>query len=236
MEKTKKAKVLAEIGDIQSYVRLVLDNAKDGTFVYRGHASKDWPLKSSIGRNDNYSIELEKEVFFRFKMNYYSYTTERPKSDMDLLFLGQHYGLPTRLLDFTYNPMIALYFACEKAKEREQETDGRVYVWKMGKKLLMDADSNTQMPHSIDEVLGIHSARFVVPNYTDARYKNQKALFLLSDKPTSPFDFVTESYIIKKENKEQILRDLANLGYDKTLVYPLLDSLCADIKKELGLK
>lgn len=232
MEKTKKAKVLAEIGDIQSYVKLVLENARKGKYVYRGHASYKWPLKSSIGRNKNYTKDLEKEVFLRFKQNYYSYTIERPESDMDLLFLGQHYGLPTRLLDFTFNPMIALYFACEG----EEKLDGRVYVKSMEKMLLMDADSNTQMPHSIEEVLSIQNARFVVPNYTDARYKNQKALFLLSDKPTSPFDFVTDSYIIKKENKEQILCDLANLGYDKTLVYPLLDSLCADIKKELGLK
>ena len=102
--------------------------------------------------------------------------------------------------------------------------------------LLMDADTNPNMPRTIDDVLTIDSARFVVPNYTDARYKNQKALFLLSDKPKSPFTFVTDSYVIKKESKEQILRDLANLGYDKTLVYPLLDSLCADIKREFGLK
>ena len=78
-------------------------------------------------------------------------------------------------------------------------------------------------------------AMFIVPNYTDARYKNQKALFLLSDSPNKKFTFITDSYIIKHECKEQILRDLANLGYDKTLVYPLLDSLCADIRKMYGL-
>ena len=231
MEKTKRERIMAEIGDIQSYVNLVLENARNGTFVYRGHASKEWSLKPSIGRNDKYDVILEKEVFLRFKQNYYSYTTERPHSDMDLLFLGQHYGLPTRLLDFTYNPMIALYFACES----ELEMDGRVYVKSMEKLLLMDSDSNSTMPHSIDEVLAIKGSRFIVPNYTDARYKNQKALFLLSDKPNKKFTFVTDSYIIKKESKEQILRDLANLGYDRTLVYPLLDSLCADIKKEHGL-
>ena len=236
MVNEKKETVLAEINDIQSYIKMVLENARTGKFIYRGHASKTWALKSSIGRNDNYSDVLEKEIFLQFKRNYYSYTTERPESDIDLLFLAQHYGLPTRLLDFTFNPMIALYFACEKAEENGQEMDGRVYVKNMNDSTLKDADTNTKMPHSIDEVLNIKAARFIVPNYTDARYKNQKALFLLSDIPASPFDFITDSYIIKNECKEQILRDLANLGYDKTLVYPLLDSLCADIKKEHRLK
>lgn len=229
----QEERVLAEICDIQSYIKLVLENAaKGGTYVYRGHASKEWPLKSSIGRAEGYCPELEREVFLQFKQNYYSYTTERPENDIDLLFLAQHYGLPTRLLDFTYNPMIALYFACES----EHGSDGRVYVWSLDNMPLMDADSNSKMPHSLEEVLKIKGARFVVPNYTDARYKNQKALFLLSDKPNQKFTFITDSYIIKKEFKEQILGDLANLGYDKTLVYPLLDSLCADIKKRHGLK
>ena len=228
----KNEKVLAEIGDIQSYVKSVLEKSGSKEFVYRGHASEDWELKPSIGRIDGYSLKIEKEMFLRFKRNYYSYTNERPESDMDLLFLAQHYGLPTRLLDFTFNPMIALYFACES----ELEKDGKVYVHSMDKMLLMDADSNPEMPHAIDNVFSKKGARFVVPNYTDARYKNQKALFLLSDKPNQKFTFITESYIIKKEGKEQILRDLAKLGYDKTLVYPLLDSLCEDIKKMYKIK
>lgn len=202
----KKEKALAEIGDIQSYVKFVLEKSGSKEFVYRGHASEDWELKPSIGRIDGYSPYKEKEMFVRFKRNYYSYTIERPESDMDLLFLAQHFGLPTRLLDFTYNPMIALYFACES----EPEMDGRVYVHSIEKMVLLDADSNLKMPRSIDEVFkNIEGARFVIPNYTDARYKNQKALFLLSDKPYKKITFITDSYIIKRECKQQILRDLA---------------------------
>lgn len=228
----QKKRVLAEIKDIQSYMNLVLDNAKKETCIYRGHASKDWLLKSSIGRSEKYNKELEKDVFLQFKMNYYSYTRERPSSDMDLLFLAQHYGLPTRLLDFTYNPMIALYFACEN----EPEKDGQIYVKGMGGLFLLDAESNEKMPQSIDELLSIKKAFFIVPNYTDTRYKNQKALFFMSDHPEKEVTIITDSYIVKREYKEQILHDLAILGYDRTLVYPLLDSLCSDIKKRNGLK
>lgn len=235
-QSSQEERELTVISDIQSYIKLVLENAINGNFVYRGHASKEWTLKSSIGRNDNYSKDLEKEIFLQFKKNFYSYTTERPKSDMDLLFLAQHYGLPTRLLDFTFNPMIALYFACEKVKEKEKEMDGRVYFWNINNQTLKDADLCSKAPHSIDEVFSIKRASFVVPNYTDARYKNQKALFLLSDQPEKEFTFISDSYIVKKEYKEQMRHDLAILGYDKTLVYPLLDSLCYDIKERNGLK
>lgn len=44
MEKRKEERVLAEISDIQSYVKMVLENARKGKYVYRGHASKRWPL------------------------------------------------------------------------------------------------------------------------------------------------------------------------------------------------
>ena len=82
--------------------------------------------------------------------------------------------------------------------------------------------------------MSVKSSLFVVPAYTDVRYKNQKALFLLSDKPNKKFTFAQKAFIIKKKCKNQIIRDLATLGYDKTFVYPMLDSLCYDIKKING--
>ena len=54
----KNEKVLAEIGDIQSYVKSVLEKSGSKEFVYRGHASEDWELKPSIGRIDGYSLKI----------------------------------------------------------------------------------------------------------------------------------------------------------------------------------
>lgn len=219
------------IESVQSYVKLILDNsAKENNLIYRGHSSTEFELKPSIGRC-NYSKSLEKEIFLKFKQQYYSYTSERPQNDMDLLFLAQHYGLPTRLLDWTYNPMIALYFA----SENHDDEDGCILSVNLHKAILFDGESNQAAPKTIDEIISIENPVYIIPNYTDARYKNQKALFLLCSMPDKKFTFATPRFVVKKEYKPQIRQDLAMLGYDKTLVYPMLDSLCFDIKSRFHL-
>lgn len=220
------------IDSVGKYVEHVLDNQRtQSDMIYRGHASVDWDLKPGIGRN-NYSRELEQKVFEQFKMKYYSYTSERPLTDMDVMFLAQHYGLPTRLLDWSYNPMIALYFACES----HPEVDGCIYTVSLREFLVVDSESDMNAPRTMKDIMSMKKPMYVVPNYTDERYKNQSALFLLCNKPEKKFTSVPLTYVIKKEAKEQIIKDLALLGYDRTLVFPMLDSLCKDIKKRLGLE
>lgn len=220
------------IDSVQEYIKIVLEmkKQKDGDLIFRGHASKDYELKPSIGRKD-YSEEKEMKVFMDFKKQYFSYTSERPETDMDILFLAQHYGLPTRLLDWSYNPMIALYFACES----HDEVDGAIYSLSLSEYKLADSEDYSQAPQTMSEIMKMENNMYVVPKYTDARYKNQKALFLLCNKPYKKFTFAKPTFIVKKDYKKIILHDLAILGYDKTLIYPLLDSLCQDIKFKNGL-
>lgn len=143
---------------------------------------------------------------------------------MDVLFLAQHYGLPTRLLDWTYNPLIALYFACETDKD-----DGCVFYVKMPNDLRSHKQNynGQKMPETIDEIIEHKQNVFITPESVDIRIQNQQGLFLLCNPEE---DIRGESIIIAKSEKKKILKSLALCGFDEQFIYPSLDSLSRSIK------
>jgi FRG domain protein len=91
-------------------------NKADGTETfYRGHADKDWVLLPSIFRTPN-GIANE-HLLFRDMVAHEPQSFLECESALDYLVQMQHYGLPTRLLDVTTNPLVALYFACEEVQD-----------------------------------------------------------------------------------------------------------------------
>ncbi|HZW12201.1 MAG TPA: FRG domain-containing protein [Noviherbaspirillum sp.] len=96
-------------------------NVLPNHFVFRGQSDASWGLRSSLERVlgtqwsserartfETYSLDI-----FRSKYHIYSGNEHTPKSKLSWLSVMQHYGLPTRLIDFTTSPYIALYFALE---------------------------------------------------------------------------------------------------------------------------
>ncbi|MEW6576193.1 MAG: FRG domain-containing protein [Pseudomonadota bacterium] len=96
------------------------------TLAYRGHGDAKWAVKPSIQRQDpdvsEYEAEMIRELISLFPNEFIN-----DVSMFDRLVRLQHYGLPTRLLDVTKNPLVALFFAV--AENEHLDTDGAVLIF-----------------------------------------------------------------------------------------------------------
>lgn len=101
-------------------------------YWFRGQANEKWPLIPKLFRMFDKSDEenilaAERDMVRDFRLMSYSIRDGRETPE-DLYFLEQHYGMPTRLLDWTTNPLVALFFACQDALCEGREIDGKLFM------------------------------------------------------------------------------------------------------------
>lgn len=106
---------------------------KEGLWIFRGERKGKWCLKTSFERAcEKFIVPAEKRVRveqnmvreFQRRLHHYTANVPRKESNDEWMALMQHYGAPTRLLDFTYSPYVAAYFAFEAA-----DSNCTVGVW-----------------------------------------------------------------------------------------------------------
>lgn len=103
------------------YNALLNVDSNNQVLLYRGQANKEYNLTPSIFRNNmlRHESKMINELLMQAPEEFININNPFEK-----LIKMQHYGLPTRLLDVTMNPLVALYFACEK----DFESDGEVLI------------------------------------------------------------------------------------------------------------
>src|SRR6266700_2414899 len=103
---------------------------------FRGQRSAKWELRPRIYREE-YKLALESEIRLEFEGNGLQLaTTNLNPTKWEWYFLMQHYGAPTRLLDWTGNPLAALYFAITDERENFKTDEAAVWVldpWRWNK-------------------------------------------------------------------------------------------------------
>lgn len=112
---------IKEVTDWETLASLA-DIYKTSNWIFRGVEDEAYELTPKIGRPDTsrdiitgdggYSADFETRCLERFKREARPHIAIEPsESELDWLSIAQHYGLPTRLLDWTESPLIAAYFA-----------------------------------------------------------------------------------------------------------------------------
>ena len=169
---------------------------RSSSYVFRGLSKRDYDLLPSIFRvradGLGFDPKDEKIIFRVIKTEGMMFLERGDLSDIDLLALAQHFGSPTRLLDWTTNPLVALYFATFSGLQIDETVDGIVSVFKTrnsdfireGYELHAKDDRGSFFPAKLFQDAKV---RFIFPKFIDQRIINQKGLFSVQDDPTSTF-------------------------------------------------
>jgi len=145
---------LASLEKALEELRLAFDGE---AMWWRGHADAvNWILRPSVFRKRlNGQPYNENALINNFQMRAYGRLGHRPRpcSDLEWLFLAQHYGLPTRLLDWTESPLVALYFAVSEEYCQGELAGCNACLWAVAPRKLNKANSNRSDPANAQDGL-----------------------------------------------------------------------------------
>ncbi len=217
---------------------------------FRGQAVMGWALKPSIGRtiqegglydpkkgsNDLY--QTESFLLQRFKRDGYPFV-QRMLTDWEAIMLSQHHKLPTRLLDWTSNPLVALFFAAEEEKYRD--ADGAVFMYRprnIWKHHISTFEGQNPKKPNVPKPLNVRGIKIAFPMLLVDRLITQSGGFTIQDplkclmkRDKEEFDdksldiFEIRKWIIPNERKVNILDELHRVSINRRTLFPGLDGV-----------
>lgn len=235
------------------------------SYLYRGLPNVEYHLQTSLQRNCKKKQEkVEKSILRNFTKYAAIEDPELQKSVWRQMMIGQHHGLPTRLLDWTYSPLIGLHFATsgEDLKSMDQQD---CVLWRIDinelnsmlpkayKKVLEDESAylfTVEMLMRVVEDLDKYdsdmkdsSMLLLEPPSIDQRIINQYSYFSII--PSSVEDIEefldvktsnTVKYVIDKDLKWKIRDVLDQMNINERIVFPGLDGISSWIKRHYYVK
>lgn len=245
-----KDREIKSVSDLLTNLKSDLNQVK-GPVWYRGHARESWELIPSLFRPENQNF-TELELLREFKQDALLLVEFEPKTPIEWLFVMRHNHMPTRLLDWTENPLMALHFALFNNSEMDAAENG--VLWMLSPLELNSLTSSVKG----DVLPSFEEDRFDLSQWTpekfsdprekvehkpiaflaprnSARMQAQQSVFTIHHKLKISLEdgdskFVWR-YIIPKDKKKDILNELHLLGINIFQLFPELDRIFDKIKE-----
>ena len=274
-----------KIGSIQTLIKnletLNETDFDDNVLIfYRGHSNKNFDLTPSIYRK--HELLKNEDRLFKDIIAKSPGEFKGCVSTFEKLVKMQHYSLPTRLLDITTNPLVALYFACADTSQKDE--DGKLYRFEIKESQLKYFDSDavsvvanisrrpigfeitsikgmsreefnkeeailyllheirTEKPHfqAVINEEDIEKVFCVKPILDNPRIIKQEGAFFLygikgNKSQPADFNFESTTFIINKNEKKKILKQLESLGIDESTLFPEIEHVARHLKDKYDL-
>ena len=240
------------IRGVEDFLRKIKRFAGPGDYriYFRGHGQPVDALVPSVGRRHYYlgksllfDDRAERHLLEQFRRHAYEHLGRIP-NEWETLFLARHYGLPTRLLDWTSNPLVALYFAAfyesESLVEGRFETSAKLdcdgTLWGIKRRQHVD---DLDLFTENRSPLKIPGVKLVFPFHATPRLTAQSGVFTLHANPQSdlaqqagrrfPASDLDISALIRwkvqSRHKTGIVLELERLAINSRMLFPDLEGL-----------
>jgi len=213
-----------------------------GKYIFRGHKSAAWRLESSFDRwARNIPLAERANAFDELLADFRSNLEQSVdyhaicEKENELLALAQHYGLSTRLLDWTYSPYVAAFFAfSDSILSATEATAGKVCIW------ALNVDSAVWSRDNGATIID-------VPVIENGRLRNQEGCFTYL---RSPFECIEDYVGAFRDNDDTVLiryevpivealkalSDLDAMGVTYKRVYPEIEGLVKSARNRFLLR
>lgn len=231
---------MIDVVEINSLVDFIVETNRNNTdsHIYRGHTVDSYQLVPSIARyphlykNGSFTWQqFSRELLTTYKNQYELYSNKLLDNDIEYRVVGQHHGLITNLLDWTQNPLVAIYFSVANIKHFEEDESDSV-VWAL-------ADYESYFPNKIERLPETKKTVVYFPKYFSKRIAAQQGCFTIHNLPAGKDPFLPledecgesslKKYVISGSVKKSIRIELNNIGVNEHSLFPDLVGLCKQL-------